>query len=103
MIIAGTKAKETVIGTGDFKCPVCFSQTSYVRKRFDQYFTLFFIPLFKLGTLGEHTECLSCHSIIQDKSQHVIEEPEKMWECPNCKAQNPNTTYTCQNCHYSLV
>ena len=24
------------------------------------------------------------------------------WECPKCKAKNPNSTFTCEKCGYSL-
>ena len=27
---------------------------------------------------------------------------KKVWLCPECKTENPNTVYVCENCEYSL-
>ena len=32
-----------------------------------------------------------------------VEEPDKLWECPKCKNDNPNYTYKCESCGYSLT
>lgn len=60
MIIYGTRNRERDIGSGQFYCPKCDEERPYVHKRIARYFTLFFIPLFKLSTLGEHVECQVC-------------------------------------------
>lgn len=31
-----------------------------------------------------------------------LEEPEKFWHCPKCKKENPNLTFDCHSCGYSL-
>ena len=33
---------------------------------------------------------------------NTIEDPEEKWCCPECNSINPNITYVCENCHYSL-
>ena len=36
-------------------------------------------------------------------AKYGVEEPRRTWECPSCKATNPNTTYKCTNCGLSLI
>ena len=61
IIIWGTRGREVEVGTGTFHCPSCRSERSYTRKRVGTYFTLFFIPLFRVKDHGEHIECQTCH------------------------------------------
>lgn len=60
MIIYGYRNREIVQGTGNFYCPKCEAQREYKHKKLVRYFTLFFIPLFPLGTLSEYVECSVC-------------------------------------------
>ncbi|MBC7877466.1 MAG: zinc-ribbon domain-containing protein [Anaerolineales bacterium] len=60
MIVYGYRNREIVRGTGDFYCPKCEVQRQYKHKKIVRYFTLFFIPLFPLGTLNEYVECGVC-------------------------------------------
>ena len=60
MIIWGTRGREIELTTGQFNCPKCDAIQPYKRKRVARYFTLFFIPLFPIQTLGEFVECQSC-------------------------------------------
>lgn len=62
MIIYGTKVREKEIATGQFNCPNCKTARSYKHKRIVKYFSLFFIPLFKIKDLGEYVECQECHN-----------------------------------------
>jgi transcription elongation factor Elf1 len=61
IIIAGTRGRETEIGTGAFYCPRCQTERGYVRKRVGTYFTLFFIPIVRVKDHGEFIECQTCH------------------------------------------
>lgn len=61
IIIWGTRSREVVVGNGSFTCPRCQAQREYVRKRVGTYFTLFFIPLFRIKDHGELIECATCH------------------------------------------
>lgn len=45
---------------GRFHCPICGLQT-YQQLRVDKWFTLYFVPVFRLSTLGEYVECQHCH------------------------------------------
>ena len=65
MIIYGYRNKEIEQGTGVFQCPTCGDQRTYIRKEIVRYFTLFFIPLFPLGTLSEYVECQVCRRTYQ--------------------------------------
>jgi hypothetical protein len=60
MIIYGYKHKELELGTGKFHCFSCEVQRPYRHKKVVRYFTLFFIPLFPLGTMSEYVECQVC-------------------------------------------
>ncbi len=61
MIIWGSKSKEKEVGAGQFHCPNCEEQSSYIHKKVGRYFTLYFIPLFQTQELGEFVECQRCH------------------------------------------
>jgi hypothetical protein len=60
MIIYGHRAREIDVATGEFDCPRCQARRGFKHKRVVRYFTLFFIPLFPLGRLGEYVECQTC-------------------------------------------
>lgn len=61
IIIAGTRGRETEVGTGAFFCPRCHAERGYTRKRVGTYFTLFFIPIVRVKDHGELIECQTCH------------------------------------------
>ena len=71
MIIWGTRGRETEIGTGSFYCPKCDAQKPYTRKKVASYFTLFFIPLFELKTLGEYLQCAGCNTSFKPEVLNV--------------------------------
>lgn len=60
MIIYGYRNKEIEMSTGNFHCPKCETQRQYKFKKIVRYFTLFFIPLFPLGTTSQYIECSIC-------------------------------------------
>jgi hypothetical protein len=60
VITFGTRVRHKVIGEGKFFCPKCQSQRDYQHKRASRYFTLYFIPVFPMGQLGEFVECQTC-------------------------------------------
>jgi len=33
-----------------------------------------------------------------NSDKFVPENPEVLWECPECSNNNPNTTFTCNQC-----
>lgn len=68
MIIYGHKSREVEVASGQFHCPKCDDQRPYIHKQVAQYFTLFFIPLFKIKTLGEYVECQVCRRAFKPES-----------------------------------
>jgi hypothetical protein len=60
MIIFGTRGRIKEVGSGEFICPSCRANRQYKRKQAGRYFTLYFIPIFKVKDLGEFVECQTC-------------------------------------------
>lgn len=60
MIFFGTKGVTSTSETGTFNCPTCSSAQEYSLKRVRRFFTLYFIPLIPLDSLGEYVECSTC-------------------------------------------
>jgi len=65
MIIYGYKNREVEQSSGSFHCSNCGARRLYKHKKIVRYFTLFFIPLFPLGTLSEYIECQVCRRTYQ--------------------------------------
>ena len=61
-IIFGWRTRASIIARGMFLCPQCGADRHYAHKSMRRWFTLFFIPLIPLKTLGEFVECETCHS-----------------------------------------
>lgn len=60
LIIFGHRSVTGSMGTGSFDCPRCLTTRPYEHKRVRRFFTLYFIPLIPLQTLGEFVECAGC-------------------------------------------
>src|SRR5262245_49271137 len=60
LIIFGTRGVTTTEASGDFHCPSCDEKKRYEHKKVRRFFTLYFIPLIPLDTVGEYVECRSC-------------------------------------------
>jgi zinc-ribbon family len=60
MIIWGSRGITSSLAKGFFHCPRCDQQRSYDHKKVRRFFTLFFIPLIPLESLGEYVECQFC-------------------------------------------
>ena len=61
-IIFGTRSSPSVVRAGMFLCPCCTTPEAYDLVRVRQYFTLFFLPVFPIGTRGQYVECGRCGS-----------------------------------------
>lgn len=71
MIIWGSKSRETTEHEGEFHCPHCAGETrTYKLIKVSKYFTLYFIPLFPMETLGKYIKCKTCNS---DYNESVLE------------------------------
>lgn len=49
-----------LLGSGQFHCPNCGGDREYKHKRARRFFTLFFLPVIPLGTVGQAVQCQSC-------------------------------------------
>ena len=64
MIFFGTKGRAIKIDTGKFNCPSCKVEKEYEKKYVQDWFTLYFIPVFPIGSKkNEHIECTECKDI----------------------------------------
>jgi len=62
-IIAGVSPKTTIIDKQSQRCPVCGLSQAYY-KRTDHYFSLFFIPLFRVKKGDSYLMCERCEQEI---------------------------------------
>ena len=63
-ILFGTKDRAVEIDSGQFHCPNCNLKKEYGKKYVQDWFTLFFIPIFPIsGKKNNHIECKECQSI----------------------------------------
>lgn len=77
LIIFGTKGVTSTVGSGPFWCPSCNMQQYYQHKKVRRYFTLYWIPLIPLDTLGEYIECGTCGGTFQ---QQVLSYNPQGWQ-----------------------
>jgi len=59
-IIFGTRGVTFKKESGQFHCPSCGGGSDYVHKNVRRFFTLYFIPVIPLDSLGEYVECRAC-------------------------------------------
>ena len=63
-ILFGTKGRAIETDSGQFHCPNCNIKEEYGKKYVQDWFTLFFIPIFPIsGKKNDHIECKKCESI----------------------------------------
>jgi len=60
LIIFGRRSTTRVRNRGTFACPRCGTDRTYAHKQVRRWFTLYFIPVIPLGTIGEYLQCESC-------------------------------------------
>lgn len=101
-ILMGTKAREKEIGAGMFYCPKCRMRVRYRHLQVKRYFTLYLIPLFPIGTLGEYVQCSACQGKFQTSvltlTQEQITEDLTPWRCPFCNNTNAPEQRVCLAC-----
>jgi hypothetical protein len=102
MIIWGSTTKDKIVDQGEFYCPQCRGHTAYFHHSVQQYFTLYFIPLFPTGTLAEFIQCQKCGSsfepAVRELSAGQVEGLFQPWACPNCQNLNPTSEMRCLRC-----
>jgi hypothetical protein len=60
MIIFGARSMESVRSTGIFNCPRCGPSKPYQHKSVNRWFTLYFIPVIPMGSVGAYVQCAQC-------------------------------------------
>lgn len=60
MIIFGTRGVKFTITEGNFHCPQCNTNKPFRHRKVRRFFTLYFIPVIPLDSLGEYVECRQC-------------------------------------------
>ena len=71
LLIFGTKVRYLPMEAGTFYCPDEGGDRGYTLLEARRWFTLFFIPLIKLGVLGYVVECDSCHRQYDQRTLHL--------------------------------
>jgi uncharacterized tellurite resistance protein B-like protein len=61
MIIFGTRGVTSTLKEGSFHCPQCNNNQNYKHRKVRKFFTLYFIPLIPLESVGEYVECRNCN------------------------------------------
>jgi hypothetical protein len=101
-IIWGSRDIARSVGGGTFYCPRCRSFRDYSTDRVENWFTLYFIPLFPRETIAEAVRCHYCRDAfspeILTRSAEQIEEMHKPWTCSGCTCLNPKSEMRCLNC-----
>jgi len=67
MIIWGSRGITSSQAKGLFHCPSCDQQRSFDHKKVRRFFTLYFIPLVPLETLGDYVECQTCKGTFKEE------------------------------------
>jgi hypothetical protein len=62
LIIFGLRVFYRTIAQGTFHCRRCGGDRKYLHRAGRRWFTLFFIPLIPLNTVGEHVRCTTCRT-----------------------------------------
>jgi uncharacterized tellurite resistance protein B-like protein len=62
IIFFGTGPVRSTLKEGHFNCPQCESSVPYRHRKVTKFFTLFFLPIFPVGSPIEYVECGRCNN-----------------------------------------
>ena len=62
LIILGLRAFYRTIARGTFHCRRCGGDRGYRHRSGRRWFTLFFLPVIPLNSVGEHVQCTTCRT-----------------------------------------
>ena len=82
-LIAGISPKTTALDTVPRRCPVCGKSKAYL-KRVDHYFSLFFIPLFRVKKGEPVVICDNCMGSSLDGYDTSAKNDWKGRSCNHC-------------------
>ena len=102
MIIWGSTGRDKVVARGEFHCPQCRFEAGFEHHKAQRYFTLYFIPLFPLETLGEYVQCVHCGGQydmrVLELTAGDVEQLTAPWSCAGCGNNNPAEYDHCIAC-----
>jgi hypothetical protein len=61
MLIFGLRVCFRTVGHGMFHCQRCGGDRWYRHRTGRRWFHIFYVPVIRLGSAGEHLQCLDCH------------------------------------------
>jgi hypothetical protein len=67
----------SVRATGTFNCPRCGRSKPYQHKSVNRWFTLYFIPVIPMGSIGTYIQCGACGATFDEKILSYDPEAEK--------------------------
>jgi hypothetical protein len=102
IIIFGVRGVKRKLDQGRFYCPSCQRSAPYTRYKVTRFFTLYFIPVIPLGSLGELVRCDQCDVELatevlgygHDQAAAVLSP----WSCSQCGNVNPAEYSRCVSC-----
>ena len=104
----GTRVVESKLWQGSFRCPTCCTSQPCTLIQLRKVATLYsFIPLGSGDEIVRYLECATCGAQ-QEATGYVVPAAGAVanvatWDCPKCANANPNHSYQCMKCRYSVV
>jgi ribosomal protein S27AE len=99
-LIGGVQPKTVRLDKQGRTCPRCGYAELYA-KRVDQYFSLFFVPLFRVKKGVPFVSCDHCRSVL-DQNGRAIDEPrtfrKDFRKCPTCGRSLDEDFEFCPRC-----
>ena len=103
----GRRVREKKLESGSFLCPRCRTQQPCRRVSIGTEGTVYSLPLGDFQAVAEQIECGTCGSRFEGSDYAHAEATgvleTQTWDCPKCANRNPNNTYQCLKCRFSLV
>ena len=105
----GTKELKRKLDEGHFQCPNCHSRRPCRLYRIERVSTANWISLGDPKEIDRFVECGVClgqfRSVFIESALSAPQSvaSDEKWPCPRCNTANPNTTYKCLKCGFSLV
>jgi hypothetical protein len=100
LFVGGIQPKTIRVDKSSRTCTRCGQNELYL-KRVDHYFSLFFIPLFRVKKGVPFVSCDNCHSAF-DESGMAMEEPTAflvaLRKCPDCGRRLEEDFEYCPRC-----
>ena len=102
IIVFGTKGREKAVETGAFTCPSCRSQQRYERRQAKRWFTLYFLPVIPLDSMGEWIHCSGCggdfETGVLSVTPEQVQAANAPWSCTACGNVNGAAERACLGC-----